>query len=371
MRELTENDVEHLLIGAEVLGVGGGGTVEEGREMAREVHASGRRFKLVDPRELPDNALVFILAGVGGGVPDDILKRVQRLKVAPEKSVIVAARELSRYLGEEPYAFLASEIGAGNTLVPMYVAAMTGKYTVDADGCGRSKPEVSISTTHVRNLPVTPACEVSSFGDVVILKQAVDDYRAEDICRYVAIICGGDAGLARCPTRGKLIREAVVPNSISKAIEVGAKIDKAKQSGADPVKALIDATYGRRIFEGTLESWEREKKEAFDWGQLLIQGKDLYKDQTLKVYFKNEFLVSWKNEKPYVTCPDLICILDKRDFRGLSNTVADTHKFEGTEVAVVGVPAHPIWRTDRGIEIFGPRHFNFDIDYRPLETIVP
>jgi DUF917 family protein len=37
---------------------------------------------------------------------------------------------------------------------------------------------------------------------------------------------------------------------------------------------------------------------------------------------------------------------------------------------VFGRRAYKIWRTKRGIELFSPRHFGFDIGYRPIEDIV-
>ena len=33
------------------------------------------------------------------------------------------------------------------------------------------------------------------------------------------------------------------------------------------------------------------------------------------------------------------------------------------------IPAHALWRTAKGIELLGPRHFGFDFDYVPIETL--
>ena len=41
----------------------------------------------------------------------------------------------------------------------------------------------------------------------------------------------------------------------------------------------------------------------------------------------------------------------------------------GQEVAIVGFPNHPMWRTPKGIDMMGPRHFGFDEDYVPIEQL--
>jgi len=41
----------------------------------------------------------------------------------------------------------------------------------------------------------------------------------------------------------------------------------------------------------------------------------------------------------------------------------------GQEVVLVGWPNSEMWRTPKGIEVFGPRHFGFDFDYVPIEQL--
>jgi DUF917 family protein len=41
----------------------------------------------------------------------------------------------------------------------------------------------------------------------------------------------------------------------------------------------------------------------------------------------------------------------------------------GEEVVIVGVPAAAQWRSEKGIELMGPRHFGFDFDYIPIEEL--
>ena len=370
MKVLSKQDAEDLLIGAEILGCGGGGPIECGKDLIDEVYAENREFRVVDPKEVPNDSLTFIVSRVSGGVSEEILKKVAHLPRIKEQTTLEAAKELAKYLGEEPYAYLASEIGASNSIVPMHVAAKTGKFIVDGDGCGRAKPEIGLSTTYVKKIPITPLSMVTPFGDVLILKKTLDDYRAEDICRHIAIASGGLCGVARTPARGKEIRNAIVSGSITRSIKIGRAIREARASGDDPVERFVKEAGGLKLFVGRIREWSREKKAAFMWGNILIDGEGENKGHELKIWYKNEYLITWKDGKPYLTCPDTICLVDAETGRGLSCWIEDLNTYLGKKAVLIGIKASEIWRSKRGIEIFGPKHFGFSIEYAPVEKLI-
>jgi len=104
------------------------------------------------------------------------------------------------------------------------------------------------------------------------------------------------------------------------------------------------------------------------WGEHHYEGIGDFSNHKFRVRYKNENLLSWLDDKPYVTCPDLLCVLDVQNGKGLSNWGTDFNV--GREVAVVGYKINPLWRTKRGLEIFNPAHFGSDIKYRPIENVV-
>jgi len=368
VKTLDKQDIEDLLVGANILGTGGGGETKLARPMIEEVYARKKHFDLISLKEVPDDEIVMIVGTVGGGVSKAIKRKVADLPKMMESPEFSARKELAEYLGKEPYAFFPSEIGAANTLVPMYVAAMLDRCCIDADAGGRAKPEISLSTTNVAGLHVFPLAIVTPFGDTIILKHAVDDARAEDICRYVAVASGGICGVARCPTKGKDIRNAVVPDSISETIVIGRSIREARERREDPVQAFIDASEGFLLFRGKVDSFERKEDGGFMWGNISIIGTEDFRREELRIWFKNEYLITWRNGKPYVTCPDSVCVVDGKTGEGLSAWGREFKKKR--EVAIVGKKAYKIWRTKRGIELFSPRHFGFDIEYRPIEDLM-
>lgn len=366
--ELDEQQIEDLLVGAKILGTGGGGEIEWARPMARSVFDRGKKFVIIDPLEVPDDELVVIVGKVGGGVSKEVLEMIKDYRSIYRDPELVAFKNLSRSLGKEFYAVLPPEIGAGNMISAMYVAAMHDKVTVDADICGRAKPEISISTTNIAGVPITPLCLVTPLGDMIYIESVVDDTRAEHLCRALANASGGIAGLCRCPMKGKDMRRVIIANSITKCIYIGKAIREASSKGRDPVEALIKAINGIEMFRGNVHFFSREERGAFVWGEILITGSNVYERRTLRVFFKNENLISWLDNQPYVTCPDAICIVDARTAFGLSNWGYDFTK--GREVVVIGVRADPIWRSGRGLQLFGPSRFGFNIPYVPLEEVM-
>ncbi len=361
-RKLTYQDMIDLISGAVVLGCGGGGDPAMARAMVDEVFQKGKEFILVDPKELPKEGWSCILGNVGGGIEPREREMVKNLKRVWEYPIFVAAQELSKYLKAEITSYLPSEIGAGNTVTPLYVAAMEGKAVIDGDAAGgRAKPELIISTTNLKGIPVTPLAMANYFGDVLILKQSLSDDRAENICRYISRVSAGRVAVARCAARSKDLLEAVYPKSISLAIQVGKTVREEQKNTAASVLKVLG---GSKRFAGSVESFTREERDGFMWGDIVLKGSEEFPGQEFKIWFKNENLVAWRNGKVDMTCPDGIVILDAENGTGLYNWGDQFYK--GKKVMVVGIPAAPMWKTPKGEEIFGPRHFGFEFGSKTL-----
>ena len=377
MKTLKKQDMLDLLVGAGILGCGGGGSEGLGRRFINAIHDSGRHFTLVDPTEIPDDNYLCITAGVGGGVGEEIKEKLRQYLASTEKQDLVelqtataqrAIRELETLIGRRFFTYVPSEIGPGNTVLPMYLAAFEGKPAIDGDACGRAKPEMSLSTTHVAGIPVSPMTMANTIGDIMILKKAADDYRGEDIARYMAVISGGMVSVARAPSTAANYRQGIVHNSISRCIRLGSIVRRSREQHFNPVDSILKSEADSvRLFYGTVKSWTRKEEGGFMWGDLSVDGFGDFGGRRLDVWYKNEYLITWMDGKPYATCPDSICILDASSGEGLSAWVPDLKTQIGREVDILGFRADKLWRTDKGISIFGPRHFGYDIDYVPVE----
>jgi uncharacterized protein len=99
-----------------------------------------------------------------------------------------------------------------------------------------------------------------------------------------------------------------------------------------------------------------------------IRGSGPYQGHTYKVWVKNENILAWLDGKPDVMPPDMICQLDPKTGDAVSGVQLGGYPLNA-EVAMVGIPAHPMWRTPKGIEVFGPRHFGHDLEFVPIEEL--
>lgn len=369
MKTLSEKDVIDFIYGASVYGTGGGGSVESAMSLLQDAKDRGIKFKLVDPLEVPDDEIVACPYGVGGGVSEEIRKRFASLPRLPRHEIIlIAVKEFEKYLGKQVYGFIPGELGAGNSLLAMYLAALTDRYTVDGDTVGRSVPEVAHSTFTICDVPITPFVITTPSGDSMLVTRVLNDQRAEDIDRFMAIASGGGVTVIDHPVDGKTLRNSIVPNTVTKSIEVGRSVRAAREKGSDLVDALLESTKGHLLFQGKISMVDRENRDGFIWGSVELKGLGTFQENNYKVWFKNENLMTWMNGKPHVTCPDLVSIVDADTCHALSNWGDDLT--EGRDVIVLGIRAPDIWRTARGLELLTPKYFGYDVKYRPIEDII-
>lgn len=355
MRKLTERELEDLIRGCAILGTGGGGSPRRGLALLKDELAQGREIALLSLEELAEDAWVASPYMCGSVSPEEEGKE--------ELECLVAFEALEEFLGVKFAAAVATEIGGGNTAVAMAVAARKGIPTLDADPAGRSVPELSHTTFALKGIGIAPFAVATRRGDVIVVKEVGSEERAEAIARDIAIMSDNRAGVADHPVRGKDARAALIPGTLTLALRIGEAVRLAREKGSDPLIAAARAGNGHQLFCGRVQRYRWEIEGGFTVGEAEIAGTGEYTGHTYRVWFKNEHIISWFDGEPDVMAPDLICILDPATGEAITNP----NLKEGQEVGVVGYPAPELWRTSQGIALLGPRHFGFDLDFRPLE----
>jgi len=382
VKELTEQDIQDYRIGSAILACGQSEDDMTGETaLIKAIYERGLKVRLVSPSEIPDDKLISeVQVQGGGGVPDEVQERLapyfKNLEKEDWTSVLGdairrAVKNLSDFTGTESYGYVASCTSPVQGIVPMYAAALDGKVCVDGDCCGRARPGVpNVSLTVVAGIPHSPVAMVNLFGEEVIIKSAVDADRATDIRKMVHVISGGKlTPVATCPVDMKDYRRAIVPDMTSKCIEIGRAIRTAREKRMDPVEAFVKTSGAVRLFEGRVRYYEHQGKLGYAYGEWMIDGAGDFAGQSFKVWHKNENMISWLDSHPYVTCPDLICIVDRNSCRGLTH-FGKIPDYTGYEATVFGLPAHELWRTKKALETWNPRRYGFDIDYRPFDEVV-
>lgn len=362
MQELNKQDMIDLLYGCAVLGTGGGGKIEHGFDIMKEDFEEGRTLKLAALDEIPDDKYITIPYGcgapaaVGAELPPDLA----RLPKVPA-SAVLAFQALEEEIGHKFFAVSSAELGGMNTAEALHIACLLDIPLADGDPAGRSVPELSQSTFYMKGLRSEPMAVVTKFGEVMIFKEMIDDFRIETLVRSIAIVSGDDISVCDHPMTGRQYREAIIPGAISYALKIGRILRQAGESGKEAVTELLSQIEGKLLFKGIVTDLPWELRDGFQFGNIYLDGMDNYEGEKYQITFKNENIASYRNGKIDVTVPDLICMIDRE---GKPMTTPD---FEiGDEMTVFALPAPEMWRSAEGLAIFGPRHFGIDADYVPV-----
>ena len=132
MWEANEDNLEAIAMGAGILGTGGGGNPYIGQLRARQAIKEPGPVTVLDPDELPDDAQVICVGGIGA--PTVGIEKVRDLQS------LYALRAIEEFTGKKATALISNEIGGSNSVEPLIPAAMTGLPVVDADGIHALSP---------------------------------------------------------------------------------------------------------------------------------------------------------------------------------------------------------------------------------------
>ncbi len=357
----TEDQVRALVLGATILGTGGGGSPSDGLRMLNDVLKKGKTIKLVDVEEIPRDGFVVVPYDVGSIAPDAKIKKPVRIK----EPIRRAFEEMERIIGGKIVAVVASEIGGGNTSVALSIAAELDIPAIDGDLLGRAAPELHQCTVNIFGIPMYPSVIVGESGNVVVIREYsdIDDYEA--IARYLSVLSGKYVSVVDTPMNYDRASKAIIRKTISTSIRLGEEVIKARNEKRDPVRAVVDVLNGWKIFEGVVERYEWRDEGGFLKGEVFIKGVREFSGKTLRSWIKNEHIMVWIDGKPVVMPPDIFILL-----REDGEPITNTELREGAKVCGVAAKAPAIWRTSEGLKYFGPRHFGFDYDYVPVEELI-
>ncbi len=374
IRERTE--IEDLIRGLTFMGTGGGGRPDAGRSYLYRLLEEGKPFGWTDPAALPDDGWACSVFSVGSTAPRpaDFVEGQSwpGYGVRQAGSAMPAAiRELEVYTGRPISVVFPIELGAHNTPGPMFAAAELGIALVDGDASGRAVPEASQVTPAMQRQPLWPAAIADEWGNALILRRATSLDVAERVLKGMSVVTKLPDPYAICAVAAYLmpvaeLKRALILGTISRAYELGRAIRLAREAGADPVAAATAFLKGWVLFRGVVSRREWQSTGGYQIGTTDIAGADVFAGHTFRIWFKNEHHITWYDGQPFVTSPDLLSVVATDTGEPITNT----YLAEGMAVTVVGVPAHEAFRSAEGIASLGPRHFGFDLDYRPLEEIM-
>ena len=348
---------------------GGGGLPENGIEsLMSEINVKGF-VQITDISEIPDDAVAVCPFLMGSIAPHDeaTLKEMAGFGfidgVNKEKARLAKAiQELEAYTGVKTTVVVPIELAGANTSGPISAGSSLGMMAVDGDYCGRAIPEILQITPYLYDRKWLPVASVDEWDNVCIIKKATNLRVVERIGKLISAGAYGLAGQAGFIMSGKELKETVIAGTLSKSYELGKFIREAQEAHLDHIPQKIAEKVGGWVLaEGKRTDFEDEDRIGYYWGTTTIQSDagDEY-----KIWFKNENHVCWKNGEPFVSSPDLICVVD----RHTGEPIPNPKMRQAQEVAIIVLPCDERLRQEKIKKVLDPQYFGFeDISYVPVE----
>ena len=307
MNEVTIDMLDDIAAGAAFLATGGGGDPYLACLCAKEGLKQHGPAKLLAPRDLPDDAFVIAVGGVGAPTTS--------LELLP--SVDEAVRVTQAYgeiVGRMPDAIISFEIGGANSLIPMVAAAALGIPLIDGDGMGRALPEATMMTYAIAGIAPTPAVGLDYAGNAKRF-DAPDVQAYEPMIRQFAMERGGMAVSAEFGMSGAQLKACVVPETVSLSARLGQYLRQsggnAAEREADLAELFKGTIYGdlKLVASGLVTDYTSTVVGGYDVGQAQIESARAG-EPPLVVSVKNEYLGVRQGEELIACLPDLITIVD-------------------------------------------------------------
>lgn len=203
---VNREDIDAYLMGMSTYGTGGGGNPETGRALLNAGLDNGRVFNIVDPMDVPDDAVIC-----SGGIMGSVRRLSDEEITDPESSakmLVKSIRTMEQIQGKKVDYLIPFEVGGSNTPVIMSAAAMMGIPCIDGDGVGRAAPETQMTTWIGKGISLTPMPVVAEDGSSVVVMGGSEPTYADEIGRVVVVKGGGSAANSHYFMTGKQMKES-------------------------------------------------------------------------------------------------------------------------------------------------------------------
>ncbi|OLN87316.1 Hydantoin utilization protein A 3 [Colletotrichum chlorophyti] len=370
---VSEVDLELISTGCGVLGTGGGGpTHHEFLKSLNTLRTSeAGKMRIISPKALKDTDTVCF--GSWYGTPSVINERI-----AGGSEIRNGIDAVTKILGNKRIdGVFIDEIGGGNGLSVFPTGVHYDIPIVDGDAMGRAYPTMYQATLSVYGHPLTPCALSDARGNVSVVMNSDTPVRLERLLRTAAIEMGLGCAVCARPLSGSAIKSHGVPNTLSQAWYLGRAVHMARRRKSSYLDAIFDVCAGKLLFTGKITDVRRYVGGGYTMGSVLIaplanEDRDTNaqnataSDNHMLIPFQNEYLYasltdaegSETDGEVICTVPDLISILGQD-----GEAIGSQDLRYGLRVNVIALPAHPLWKTERGMPVGGPKAFGLDMPF--------
>lgn len=371
---LTQADMEALLEGLAIFGTGGGGSTAFGKAIMENDFRRGRKYVLVDPEDVSDDAFI-VSGGIMGSVKAVDTASVEDIICRWEDSfeLLTALRTMESLWGRDVDYVVPFELGGLNTPVILSLGARADIPVVNGDGLGRAAPETQMTSFFGHGISITPMPLVDSEGNVIIVKETKDFLFPDRVGRWMITNAGGMGANNHYPMDGKRLRASVIPKTITKALDLGRAVLKARAEHQSPIEVIAELVEGYALLKrGDITAIDEDDSGGFLRQTVSVAGCERDSGKRLQLVIKNEVMFCQAEGREVAIFPDLILIIDPDTGSGVMSSELEM----GQEIGIILAPCHPRLREavkdQRGSVAFNPARFGFaDLQYRPLEILNP
>lgn len=385
----TKEDFMNIIVGGAFLGSGGGGPIEAAIEMMNEILNKNKEIKVYRPEELlgKNNLNGAVVAFVGSPTAGT--------RGIDFNSPVNALESLKVFTPNNTIDFtLQIELGAGNSMASIMVAALRDLFIVDGDGAARAVPKIQMTTYALNATPVPAAFSNGikddkkkvSIDNIIMMKGISSELIPDKLEEYCLELCetkefDGMGGMALYLMNGDEVNKNVIPYTLSLMYYLGSEINKAFNSNLSfkPVEALKIALNNIKwkfyTFENAkvikIKKIESENGKGLDKGFVILENIN---GDIMEINYVNENLFSIlkekdnEKEKIWAMAPDLISYMSNENYGALSNVELR----EGMIVTIFGLKSDIKIRNSRIIKAFEEtlNEFNiYDGEYIPIENL--
>tara|TARA_B100000508_G_C11459716_1_gene278575 strand:+ start:1205 stop:2317 length:1113 start_codon:yes stop_codon:yes gene_type:complete len=363
----TKQDIQDFTRGCCFFGTGGGGNADFGDRMLLDVIDQGKSINIVSHDDINDNDWIVCpyLMGTSGPESDETKqdKIKHGLSAITVRNMPAAATDLLLKSSNKKVslsAIIPYEIGAAATASAVATAAMLDIPTIDADFVGRSVPEATQMLPALYDMSLCPTASSDAFGNETIISQALNRHMVERIGKHIASASFGLIGQATLLHQAKELKKYMLPGTLSTAFAVGKALRETNSSNQSVDEILKNLLQAKKIFQGTLASFNGSDVQGYYVGDIIIKGTQAFDGALLKIWFKNENHIAWKDGAVQLTSPDLISIIDQHS----NEPYVNNQLKPGMDVVVYGTPAHKAWYEPQALDANSPRYYGFDVDHK-------
>jgi len=360
MKYIDSSWVKSLALGGQVLSSGGGGDTKNFETILEDIIKKKGKIQLVNVDDIFDNSYYCSNGMMGisnvidsyeftGSNGVDTIKRMEDV-------------EECKISGIYPYE------GAGiNLLYPIITAKLMDLPIIDGDIMGRCFTQLQMTTLELNNISISPFILKDTMNIMHVFNGKSTREIESEIRKVLSRI--DDLGFfASGIEKGEMLKKLLIPGTISFAKNIGDAFNNSSYEEIieDIENAAENAPYGKvvKLFKARVISVE-EAKFNKEWTRFSLIGIEENKKGIFSILAKDQFLLTYNNQKISCTSPDIIAAIDLETLK----PVTFLKLKKDMEVGVFALEVPDTHKTENGINLMGLQAFGYKLPYKSIKEL--